>query len=104
LIKYKAGCAPVPDEVFITLHAQILAEERWVIDGFGNAQSFAATLREADVLVYVERAPLIHCWWVTKRLLLSPFTKPLGWPEGANPTVDDEQLPIPEIIAKVLDA
>lgn len=83
LIKYKAGGAPVPDEVFMTLHAQILAQERWVMDGFGNALSFEATLREADVLVYVERAPLIHYWWVTKRFLLSPFSKPLGWPEGS---------------------
>jgi hypothetical protein len=35
------------------------------------------------VLVYVERAPLIHYWWVTKRFLKSPFIKPLGWPEGS---------------------
>lgn len=83
LIKYKPGGAQVPVEVFMKQHAQILAAERWVIDGFGNAQSFEATLREADVLVYVERAPLIHYWWVTKRFLLSPFTKPLGWPEGS---------------------
>lgn len=83
LIKYQAGGAQVPDEIVMKLHAQILAEERWVIDGFGNFQSFEATLREADVLVYVERASLIHYWWVTKRLLLSPFTKPIGWPEGS---------------------
>lgn len=83
LIKYQAGGARVPDEAFKKMHAQILAEDRWVIDGFGDAQSFEATLREADVLVYVERAALIHYWWVTKRLLLSPFIKPLGWPEGS---------------------
>jgi len=26
---------------------------------------------------------LTHYWWVTKRLLKSPFTQPLGWPEGS---------------------
>jgi adenylate kinase family enzyme len=83
LIRYKTGGAQVSDEVFMERHARILADERWVIDGFGNARSFEATLREADVLVYVERAPLIHYWWVTKRLILSPLTKPLGWPEGS---------------------
>jgi hypothetical protein len=40
-------------------------------------------LRAADVLVYIERAPLIHYWWTTKRLLKSPFSKPLGWPENS---------------------
>lgn len=83
LIRYNAGGAPVADEVFMALHAQILAQEQWVIDGFGNARSFEATLREADVLVYVERTLLLHYWWVTKRLLLSPLSKPLGWPEGS---------------------
>jgi hypothetical protein len=40
-------------------------------------------LREASVLVYIERASLVHYWWVTKRFLKSPFAKPLGWPEGS---------------------
>jgi adenylate kinase family enzyme len=83
LIKFKAGGAKVSDEVFVRQHAEILAEQRWVVDGFGTPQAFEATLREADVLVYVERAPLVHYWWVTKRFLKSPFTKALGWPEGS---------------------
>ena len=41
-------------------------------------------LRAADVLVYVERPTLTHYWWVTKRLLKSPFVQPLSWPEGSK--------------------
>ena len=83
LVQYRRGGSKVPDAEFLKRHAEILAEERWVVDGFGNRQAFEAMLHAADVLVYVERPSLTHYWWVTKRLLKSPFTKPLGWPEGS---------------------
>ena len=83
LVQFAAGGAKVPDEEFLRQHSAILAQERWVVDGFGTPQAFEAMLRAADVLVYVERAVLTHYWWVTKRLLKSPFTQPLGWPEGS---------------------
>ena len=83
LVQYERGGARVPDEQFARRHAEILASGHWVVDGFGNPHLFAAMLRAAHVLVYVERSPLRHYWWVTKRLLKSPFAKPLGWPEGS---------------------
>lgn len=73
----------MPDEELVRLHAAILAQPRWVLDGFGTRETFEAALREADVLVYVERASWVHYWWVTKRLLISPRAKPLGWPEDS---------------------
>jgi adenylate kinase family enzyme len=83
LVQYKAGGARVPDDEFLRQHAEILARPTWVVDGFGTPKAFEAMLRAADVLVYIERAPLIHYWWTTKRLLKSPFSKPLGWPENS---------------------
>lgn len=83
LIQYQRGGRKVTDGEFLRQHADILAQTRWVVDGFGNPQAFAAMLEAADVLVYVERSSLTHYWWVTKRLLKSPFVKPLGWPEGS---------------------
>jgi len=80
LIQFVEGGAKVPDEVFLKHHSEILANPRWVIDGFGTPRSFEDLLRAADVLVYVERAAIVHYWWVTKRFILSPFIKPLGWP------------------------
>lgn len=62
------------------MHAAVLAQPRWVLDGFGTRQTFEAMVREADVLVYVERASWVHYWWVTKRFVISPLVKPLGWP------------------------
>ena len=83
LVQFATGGAKVPEEEFLRRHSAILAQERWVVDGFGTPQAFEAILRAADVLVYVERATVTHYWWVTKRLLKSPFTKPLGWPDGS---------------------
>jgi adenylate kinase family enzyme len=83
LVQYQRGGTKVPDEEFLRRHAEIIAQEQWVVDGFGNSQAFAAMLHAADLLVYVERFSLIHYWWVTKRLLKSPLSKPLGWPEGS---------------------
>ena len=83
LVQYRRGGEKVPDEEFLRLHAEILALDKLVIDGFGNPSAFAAMVQAANVLVYVERFPLTHYWWVTKRFLKSPFSKPLGWPEGS---------------------
>ena len=80
LIQFVEGGAKVPDEVFVRHHSAILANPRWVIDGFGTPRSFENLLRAADVLVYVERAAIVHYWWVTKRFILSPFIEPPGWP------------------------
>jgi hypothetical protein len=80
LIQFVEGGAKVSDEIFVKHHSEILANPHWVIDGFGTPRSFEDLLRAADVLVYVERAAIIHYWWVTKRFILSPFSKPLGWP------------------------
>lgn len=80
LIQFVEGGAKVPDEVFVKRHSEILANPHWVVDGFGTPRSFDDLLRAADVLVYVERRAFIHYWWVTKRFLLSPFSKPVGWP------------------------
>ena len=83
LVQYQRGGSKVPDAEFLRRHAEILAQERWVVDGFGNPTAFEAMLQAADVLVYVERSIWTHYWWVTKRLLKSPFSRPLGWPEGS---------------------
>ena len=80
LIQFVEGGAKVPDEVFAKRHSEILATPRWVIDGFATPQSFEDLLLAADVLVYVERAAVVHYWWVAKRFILSPLIKPLGWP------------------------
>lgn len=83
LLQFAEGGARLPDEVFLARHDALLAGKRWVVDGFGTPSSFRTLLAAAEVLVYVDRPMITHCWWVTKRLLISPLRKPLGWPKGS---------------------
>ena len=80
-IQFAEGGGRIPDEIFLRRHSEILVEDRWVMDGFGTPQAFERMLRAADVLVYVHRAQIVHYWWVTKKFIKSPFSKPLGWPK-----------------------
>jgi adenylate kinase family enzyme len=83
LLQYEQDGSKVPEQEFVRRYSAVLAQHHWVVDGFGSPLAFAAMLRAADMLVYVERPRTLHYWWVTKRLLQSPFVKPLGWPEGS---------------------
>jgi len=83
LIQFAEGGGRVPDEIFLRRHSQLLADDSWVIDGFGTPQAFEDTLRAADVLVYVHRAAIVHYWRVTKKFMRSPFAKAIGWPAGS---------------------
>lgn len=81
LIQFSSGGRRIADDVFLRRHSEVLASEQWVIDGLGPPPSFEERLRAADVLVYVDRPQVVHYWWVTKRLLKSPFSKPVDWPQ-----------------------
>lgn len=83
LLRYAEGGAEVAPETFLARYQEVLDQPRWVMDGFASRDTFDAMVDRATVLVYVERPTAIHYWWVTKRFLLSPFSKPVGWPKNS---------------------
>jgi adenylate kinase family enzyme len=80
-IKYQSGGIEVPQEDYQRVHQQILAVDRWIIDGFGCMETLWLRLNEADSLVFIDLPLSVHFWWVTKRLLTGRFKPPVGWPE-----------------------
>jgi adenylate kinase family enzyme len=80
LIQFRRGGGEVPREVYLAAHAELLQRDQWIIDGFGCMASTRERFSMADTLVYVDLPLAVHAWWVTKRLLLSPYTVPEGWP------------------------
>jgi adenylate kinase family enzyme len=80
-IKYQSGGTEVPPEDYKRTHQQILATDRWIIDGFGCMETLWLRLDEADSLVYVDLPLYVHFWWVTKRLITGYSKPPAGWPE-----------------------
>jgi adenylate kinase family enzyme len=70
-------------EAYAALHREIIARDRWIIDGFESValawQRFAA----ADTLVHVDLPIVTHYWGVTTRLVGGLFRTPPGWPENS---------------------
>ncbi|MEM9543234.1 MAG: adenylate kinase [Cyanobacteria bacterium P01_E01_bin.42] len=82
-IQYQPGGIQVTEEEFKRAHAEIVASDRWVIDGFGSPDTLWPRLDAADTLVYLDLPLPIHFWWVTKRFLTGFFDPPDGWPDRA---------------------
>ncbi|BAY36006.1 hypothetical protein NIES2111_03250 [Nostoc sp. NIES-2111] len=82
-IEYKPGGAKVPQEEYKRIHEEILATDKWIIDGFGCMETLWIRLDAADTLVYVDLPLYVHFWWVTKRLITGYFKPPEGWPENS---------------------
>lgn len=80
-IKYRSGGIEVPDSDYKRIHDEILATDRWVIDGFGSIETLWPRLNEADTLIYIDLPLSVHFLLVTKRFLTGFFVPPDGWPD-----------------------
>ena len=83
LIEYRAGGGKVPREEYLKAHADLLKQDRWVIDGFGCVPSAWERFAAADTLVYIDLPLFTHYTWVTKRFVKGVFVNPEGWPKDS---------------------
>lgn len=84
LIQFSSDGEQVPHDIYLAKHAEILAEQQWLIDGFGCLESTWARLDVADTLVFIDLPFYLHFYWVTKRFVKGLFQPPEGWPKGAS--------------------
>ena len=84
LIEYKENGEKISHEDFSKQHADLIANDCWIIEGLGPIESFWLRIDAADTLIYVDLPYVVHYWWVAKRLLKSLFKRPEGWPEGSS--------------------
>jgi len=82
-IQFGVGGGKVPHEEYLKLHAAMLRQDEWIIDGFGCVPSAWERFSKADTLVYVDLPLVTHGWFVTKRLIKGLFANPEGWPENS---------------------
>ena len=68
-LQFKEGGAAVPHDEYLELHRDLLAQETWIIDGYGDNTTIWERFGAADTLVYVDLSLPIHYWRVTKRLI-----------------------------------
>lgn len=83
LIEYKKNGERVAFDEYSQKHAEIMTNDRWIIEGLGPLPLFWSRIDAADTLIYIDLPYYVHYWRVTKRLLKSFFVKPEGWPEGS---------------------
>jgi len=85
----------IPDDEYLKIHQDILAQDRWIIDGYGSLPSVWERLAVADTLIYIDLPIYAHYWGVTKRFARGLFRNPKGWPENAplwESTLDSYQV------------
>lgn len=70
-------------EEYRKVHADILCQDQWIIDGFESVAMAWERFAVADTLVYIDLPILSHYWGVTARLGAGLLQNPIGWPEGS---------------------
>ena len=60
------------------MHADLLRQGEWIIDGYGSVASAWERFARADTLVYIDLPLTTHHRLVTKRLIKGLFAKPEG--------------------------
>ena len=81
-LQWKPGWIPTSTEEFHEKHTAILAQERWIIDGWGPPEEIAARFQAADTIIFVDHPLLIHYWWTLKRQVKCLFRPRPDGPEG----------------------
>lgn len=82
-IKFRPGGSEVPHEEYLQIHAELVARDEWIIDGFESIKLTWERFEAADTLIHVDLPLALHAWWVTKRLVQGLHVNPAGWPEGS---------------------
>jgi adenylate kinase family enzyme len=77
------GGGAASHEEYLKVHADLLRQDAWIIDGFGSIDTAWERFAEADTLIHVDLPIVTHYWWVTKRLFKGLYEAPEGWPENS---------------------
>jgi adenylate kinase family enzyme len=66
-IQWRPGWVPTPQDEVRRAHDQILARERWIVDGWGPFDTIEARFAAADTIILVDHPLHVHYWWAIKR-------------------------------------
>ena len=83
MLQFREGGAVVPQEEFLQAHARLIANDAWIIDGFGGVALAWERFEAADTLIHVDLPLAAHTLGVTTRLVKGLFADPEGWPKGS---------------------
>jgi adenylate kinase family enzyme len=73
MIQWQPGWQRTPLDDFRRVHDDIMAQDRWIIDGFGPMDAIAKRFELADTIIVVDYPIAIHYWWSAKRQIKCIF-------------------------------
>jgi adenylate kinase family enzyme len=82
-LQYRTGGVEVSRVEYLRAHAALLANDEWIIDGFGGFEVLWKRLEAADTLIHIDLPLPVHAFWVTKRLIKGLVVAPQGWPKDS---------------------
>jgi adenylate kinase family enzyme len=81
-LQWRPGWQAAPVKEFAVAHARLLAEPRWIIDGWGAFDAIEERFRRADTIVLVDYPLWRHYWWAIKRQFICLFRPRADGPPG----------------------
>jgi adenylate kinase family enzyme len=82
MIQWKPNWERTPLNEFHEVHEKILAQDSWIIDGFGPMDAISKRFSLADTLILVDYPLAIHYWWSMKRQIKDIFIPRDDLPEN----------------------
>ena len=64
--------------------AEIIQQDRWLLDGFGPLDSLEKRFQLADRIVFIDMPLWLHYWWFLKRQIKNIWSRRLELPENCN--------------------
>jgi adenylate kinase family enzyme len=81
-LQWRPGWQAVPKDEFTWTHRKLLAEERWIIDGWGDFPAITERFRRADTIILVDYPLWRHYGWAIKRQFMCVFRPRRDGPPG----------------------
>lgn len=84
-VQFGPGWARVSEDLVRERIEQVMAKDKWVIDGFGPYDSILARFELADLIVFVDHPLWVHYWWAMERQIAAHSgVERDGGPEGCD--------------------
>jgi adenylate kinase family enzyme len=81
-LQWRPGWVAVPKVEFAEAHASLLAEPRWIMDGWGDFGDIEKRFDRADTIVLVDYPLWRHYGWALKRQFMCLFRPRIDGPPG----------------------
>lgn len=79
---WKPGWVKESPDIFAQKHKALLAQDSWIIDGWGPWETIEGRFQAADTIIFVDLPLHIHYWWACKRQFMCLFHPRPDGPDG----------------------